>query len=162
LVRAGILSPELRDVALRKQARARLEALFAIADGHDAEVRFHVGIAASSIAPFPAPLIAREFLAGRARRRNAGSKPTPRPSPQARWETPTPPPVSGVYPVEKLRAMQLLGVDATADATAIRKAFRARAAKVHPDRHGAASEAEIARLHRELAALTAAYHLLSA
>jgi DnaJ-class molecular chaperone len=61
-----------------------------------------------------------------------------------------------------MRAMRLLGVDAQADGATIRRAFRIAASRVHPDRHPSASAPERARLHVELAELSAAYHLLCA
>jgi len=149
LVKLGEISPELRDAALRKQARSRLDTLFTLVDGRDGEVRFHVGPAAQPAIPvMPAPLLPRDFLHGRRRAR------------VTKREASTPPRLQLTF--DRLRAMRLLGVNTDADAAAIRKAFRNAAARVHPDRHPDAPAHERARLHGELAELSAAYHLLCA
>lgn len=152
LVKLGVVSPELRDAALRRQARARLDALFALCEGRDAEVRFCVGPAATPAAPkIAAPLLPRDFLHGRRRARVTKQ--------QARTEST---PWRKNASDERRHAMRLLGVDEKADDAAIRRAFRVAAARVHPDRHPTASANERARLHVELAQLSAAYHLLCA
>ncbi|MBI2394109.1 MAG: DnaJ domain-containing protein [Deltaproteobacteria bacterium] len=148
LVRLGVLSPEVRDAALRKQARARLDALFALCDGRDGELRFHVGPSAASSNPkMNAPLLPRDFLHGRRRAR------VTRRSAQEH---------DSQLSLDRLRAMRLLGVDLDADPATIRRAFRVAAARVHPDRHPGAPADERQRLHVELAELSAAYHLLCA
>lgn len=146
LVKLGVIAAEVRDAALRKQARKRMDALFALLDGRDGEVRFHVGPAATPAAPkMNAPLLPRDFLHGRRRSRVTKREVL---SPQLTFD--------------RLRAMRLLGVAPSADEAAIRRAFRSAAARVHPDRHPDAPAAERARLHVELAELSAAYHLLCA
>lgn len=147
LVATGVLSRAARDAALKKQLRARVEALFSAVDGKDGDVRFHVGIGAATAGRTSTPLSPEEFLHGRKRARGEES-PTPAPA------APNPDP--------RADARRLLGVDEHADEGAVRRAFRALAARVHPDRHATASPWERARLHLELARLTAAYHLLSA
>ncbi len=155
LVRLGVLTPEVRDAGLRKQARARMDALFALCEGRDGELRFCVGPAAAPAAPkMNAPLLPRDFLHGRRRARLTKQ--------QARQSEPLPPRAMAAANLEKLRAMRLLGVDERADGAAIRRAFRVAASRVHPDRHQGASALERARLHMELAELSAAYHLLCA
>ena len=145
LVKLGIVSADVRDAALRKQARKRLDALFALVEGRDGEVRFHVGPGAAAAAKINAPLLPRDFLHGRRR-----SRVTKR---EAHTHQLT---------FERLRAMRLLGVDPSADESTIRRAFRNAAARIHPDRHPHAPAAERTRLHVELAELSAAYHLLCA
>jgi hypothetical protein len=154
LVRSGALSAELRDAALRKQVRARLDVLFALVDGRgdlpsrDGEIRFHVGPAAVPRGPvMPAPLPPREFLHGRRRAR------------VTKREAHLPKPA---LTLDRLRAMRLLGVGTEDDPATIRRAFRNAAARIHPDRHATASASERARLQLELAELSAAYHLLCA
>jgi len=150
LVRLGEISPEVRDAALRKQARSRLDSLFALVDGRDGEVRFHVGPAAQPTIPLmPAPLLPRDFLHGR-RRARVTKREAASAAPRAQLT------------FDRLRAMRLLGVNTDADAASIRRAFRTAAARVHPDRHPHAPADERARLHGELAELSAAYHLLCA
>jgi hypothetical protein len=148
LVRKGLLSPELRDAALRKQARARLDALFALCEGRDGEVRFHVGPTAMPRVPkMAAPLLPREFLHGRRRARVKKVEPNAERS---------------RLTFERLSALRLLGLSPDADSATIRRAFRVAAARVHPDRHPDAPASERARLHVQLAELSAAYHLLVA
>jgi hypothetical protein len=147
LVKRGVLTPELRDAALRKQSRVRLDALFALCDGRDGEIRFHVGPAAAPRVPkMNAPLLPREFLHGRRRarvtKRDVGAPKQ--------------------LDLDRLRALRLLGVDEGADAATIRRAFRVAAARVHPDRHPDAPAMDRARMHVQLAQLSAAYHLLVA
>lgn len=180
LVRAGVITPELRDAALRKQARKRLDALFRALDGRDAEIRFHVGIAAEEAKMthrFVAPLMPHEFLAGRPRARDgatprapsvssAPSVGTPRPpsatSRQERAQEPSTPALPRTTAFERLRALRLLGLEPSADVVSIRRAFRTAASKLHPDRHEQASVDERTRAQRAFAELSAAYHLLCA
>jgi hypothetical protein len=180
LVRAGVITPELRDAALRKQARKRLDALFRALDGRDAEIRFHVGIAAEEAKMthrFVAPLMPHEFLAGRPRARDGATPRAPAVSPSSSAPSPgTPrPPSAGPHAhdaassapprttaFERLRALRLLGLEPTADVVSIRRAFRTAAAKLHPDRHEQASIDERTRAHRAFTELSAAYHLLCA
>ncbi len=178
LVRAGVITPELRDAALRKQARKRLDALFGALDGRDAEIRFHVGIAArfpedtKMTHRFVAPLMPHEFLAGRPRARDGGTPRapavTPRPpsaAPRARESESEPQPARALprtTAFERLRALRLLGLEPTADPSSIRRAFRTAAARLHPDRHEQSSVDERTRAQRAFAELSAAYHLLCA
>ncbi|MGZ3449113.1 MAG: DnaJ domain-containing protein [Polyangiales bacterium] len=151
LVRSGALSAELRDAALRKQARARLDALFALCEGRDAEIRFQVGPAATPRVPrMAAPLIPREFLHGRRRARVKKNPSSGEAKPQLQLT------------FDRLQALRLLGLSPDADPATIRRAFRVAAARVHPDRHPDAPANEKARLHVQLAELSAAYHLLVA
>ncbi|MBS0658915.1 MAG: DnaJ domain-containing protein [Verrucomicrobia bacterium] len=150
LVSTGVLSRTARDAALKKQLRDRVEALFSAVDGKDGDVRFHVGIGAATAGRTSSPLTPAEFLHGRKRARGEES-----PAPAAVAER-------AATPDPRADARRLLGVDEHADDGAVRRAFRALAARVHPDRHTTASPWERARLHLELARLTAAYHLLSA
>ena len=166
LVRAGVLTAEVRDAALRRQTRLRLDALFALLAQRDAEVRFHVGVSASGTRSRGAgPLMPREFLHGRPRARDGVTPPAPR---AANDRTPPSPKAEPARPhhaddrLERLRALRLLGLPPGADAATIRRAFRAAAARVHPDRHQALPAAERARLQTALAELSAAYHLLCA
>ena len=167
LVRAGVLTAEVRDAALRRQTRMRLDALFSLLAQRDAEVRFHVGPSAARTPSRGAgPLMPREFLHGRPRARDGVTPPAPRaandrtpPSPRAE---PARPSAHAAERLERLRALRLLGLPPGADAATIRRAFRAAAARVHPDRHQALPAPERARLQSALAELSAAYHLLCA
>ncbi len=157
LVRAGVLTTEVRDAALRRQARLRLDALFSLLDTRDAELRFLIGISAPRPRAKTPPLSPLEFLHGRPRARDVSPRP---PSTQASQPAQ---PISERPPaLERLRALRLLGVSPGADAATIRRAFRNAAARVHPDRHQSLPAPERARLHAALAELSAAYHLLCA
>jgi len=155
LVRAGVISAEIRDAALRKQTRARLDLLFALVDGRDAEIRFHVGVSIGrrSVQHMIAPLTPREFLHGRARARSKKKI-------AANDGSPLPPPVRLTR--ERIEALRMLGLSADATADEIRRAFRVAAARVHPDRHSSAPVWERERLQAQLAELSAAYHTLCA
>lgn len=127
--------------ALRRQLRARLEALFSL---RDAFVRFRVARRRDSDdARFP-PLSPREFLHGKARGR-------------ARATCKAPP-----ASLERLRALGMLGLSEDADRNAVQRAFRKLALSMHPDRHPMASAEERARLMRRFAELSQAYHALTA
>jgi hypothetical protein len=126
--------------ALRRQLRARLEALFVL---RDAFVRFRVARRRGHDDGRVPPLSPREFLHGKARRRARAAKPAP-PS------------------LERLRALGVLGLGEDADRTAVQRAFRKLALTVHPDRYPAASTEERARLMRRFAELSQAYHALTA
>lgn len=168
LVRAGVLTPELRDAALRKQARRRLDALFRAIDGRDAEIRFHVGVAAAHLESgqmthrFVAPLMPHEFLAGRPRARDAVTPRPPAAAPRASAYARTPPPPAAGASPDRVRALRILGLGLDADTPSIRRAFRVAAAKLHPDRHVQASVDDRSRAHRAFAEISAAYHLLCA
>jgi hypothetical protein len=152
LVARGLLAREVRDALLRKQVRLRLDAIYVALDGAtslDGEIRFHVGPGAIRRAEPTAPLLPREFLHGRRRARV-----TKRPHHTGQ----SPPRLT----FDRLHAMRLLGVGVDADPATIRRAFRSAAARIHPDRHAQAPASERARLESELAALSAAYHLLCA
>ena len=153
LIKMGVLTPELRDAALRRQARARVDALFALCEGKDGELRFCVGPAASPVAPrMNAPLLPRDFLHGRRRARVSKQQARENETKKARL---------GID-ASRGHALRLLGLDDRADDATIRRAFRVAAARVHPDRQPFATPNERARLHLELAELSAGYHLLCA
>ena len=173
LVRAGVLTAEVRDAALRRQTRMRLDKLFELLAKRDAELRFHVGVSAPRTQSHGAgPLMPREFLHGRPRARDGsdGARPpapraandrTPK-APKAEPTRPASPPPLPAERLERLRALRLLGLPLGADGATIRRAFRAAAARVHPDRHQSLPAPERARLQTALAELSAAYHLLCA
>ncbi|MEO7096695.1 MAG: DUF4388 domain-containing protein [Polyangiales bacterium] len=165
LVRAGVLSAEVRDAALRRQTRMRLDALFTLLAQRDAEVRFHVGVSAPRArARGAGPLMPREFLHGRPRARDGATPPAPPAANDRGASAPRPsaPASKRSAPLERLRALRLLGLPLGADEATIRRAFRTAAARVHPDRHQALPAHERARLGTALAELSAAYHLLCA
>jgi len=142
LVRECAITRDVLSAALRYQLRRRLDTLFGL---KSACVRFRVP------RPHPngkgeIPLSPREFLHGR---------------PRHQGRLPKSPPVSApCVDRERQKALETLGVGATATLQVIRQAFRTQALRVHPDRHPSASPPERQRLLKRFAELSAAYHLL--
>ncbi len=143
LGRRGVVPPNLLAAAVRTQMRERLEVLFSIPD---AEIRFHVACRPPLTAE-TVPLGPAEFLHGRARTRDgrvrSGSTRRRRPS-------------------TRERALVTLGLDPEAGPDAVRDAFRALAARLHPDRFPLADEGDRIRHIRRFAEISAAYHSLVA
>jgi hypothetical protein len=142
LVDDARLSPNALSAALRRQLRQKLDALFTL---KDAEIRFRV---ARPEAERSIPLSPREFLHGRARKRDGEAAPSARPR-TGREQA-------------RARALAVLGLGPDASAVSVQRAFRAQASAVHPDRHPKASNAERASLLERFALLSAAYHSLVA
>jgi len=140
MVENGLASVHAVTAALRHQARARLDSLFSL---RDAVVSFHV--AGRRWAARHVPLSPREFLHGRPRARDGGR------SAKALRSDPV-----------RTRALRTLGLASAADLDDVRQAFRALAAKSHPDRFPHASAPERALLIRRFTELSAAYHTLIA
>lgn len=125
----------------RLQVQQRLEALFKL---EDAELTFHVARGGTGLSR---PLTPAEFLHGRPRLRDAGkgkAAPGPVASPARR------------------RALEVLGLPASATPREVQRAFRALALRLHPDRHPDAPEERKAELHRAFVRLTQAYQQLTA
>ncbi len=134
------VSPDVIDSAIRDQLALRLAALETV---EDARVGFRVAVRPPREALRDRPLQASEFLRGRRRARDKNSV------------TPTPnPPDTGAH--------TLLGVERTADAAEIRRAFRRLARELHPDRHPQASDSERRALAVKFAQVAAAYQSLVA
>jgi hypothetical protein len=146
LMEERLVTPTALRAALRRQLRTRLEALFSLGD---AFVRFRTARPRSYTPERAEALSPREFLYGRARRRDRASRP--------RANSVAPPPKD-----DRVRALGVLGLGADADRRAVQCAFRKLAASVHPDRHPSASAEERALLLRRFAELSAAYHALVA
>jgi hypothetical protein len=125
-------------------SRTELDALFRL---EEAIVSFHVACAApSSAGP---PLHPGELLHGRPRARDRSADRTSGSAPPDRRLG------------ERRDALRALGLTEDADPADVMRAFRALAAKLHPDRHGDATEDERRNLHRRFAAISAAYHRLA-
>jgi len=141
LVEEAAISPHVIDAALRRQLRARLDALFSLRDSF---LRFHV--AGRSEHERVIPLSPREFLHGRPRSRDREVR------------------TAATFGRDRARAraLSVLGLDGRADRSAVQRAFRSLASAVHPDRHPRASADERASLLKRFAELSAAYHLLVA
>lgn len=145
LVEEGYVSRDVIGAALRKQLRSKLDALFQI---REATLSFHVACLAPSCPV--APLQPREILRGRPRLRDrTGSRFDAR---ARRAAAPT------RTDSRRGEALSLLGLDESATASEITKAFRQLATKIHPDRHMHASEAERQVMAERFAAISAAYH----
>jgi hypothetical protein len=147
LVARGTVPPNLVAAAVRTQMRERLEALFTIPD---AEIRFRVACR-PPLTEETVPLGPAEFLHGRARSRDR------RPCSAGAAEH-----IRRRRPSTRDRALVTLGLDPHAGPDAVRDAFRALAARLHPDRFPTADEAERVRLIRRFAEISAAYHSLVA
>jgi hypothetical protein len=171
LVEARIASPTAVTAALRHQLRHKLDALFTLSD---ARVKFHVA-RPSRDGRVVVPLCPSEFLYGRPRSRDREPAPSrsstfpgagrPWPPPgfeSSRSRTGSQRPDNGRRAATRARALRVLGLEASADHEAVRRAFRRLAAQVHPDRHPAASPGEVATLMKRFAELSAAYHQLVA
>jgi hypothetical protein len=147
LIEDRVVSPMAVRAALRRQLRARVEALFALTDAY---LRFRVARPRACDDDGAVPLSPREVLHGRARRRDRSRERAPAGRP--------PQPANDT----RASALRVLGLDRDADRDAVQRAFRRLAASVHPDRHPRATSAERAALLRRFAALSAAYHSLVA
>ncbi len=159
LIAEGLAASPLVDRALSAQLLHKLDALFRIGD---ALIAFHI---ARSAATPSRPLGPNAFLHGRPRARDeAETEPPSRVGSKGPHDFP--PPASArrraVVSATSEDALSALGLCEGASAEEIRRAFRRRAAELHPDRVGPIDAAERARRAAELARLTAAYHRLVA
>lgn len=188
LVQMRAVSQEALVQGLRGQIRARLDAIFRGLS--DARIAFRTS------RPFPkdslrvGPLMPREFLHGRPRKRDLATRASQGPShgPAGRtpwwatyeWGMPdsarseTPPPASGKRPRDgagtpapppsgpRAQALQTLGLTAEADEVTIRRTFKKLAAELHPDRYSTSPEEVRARHAARFAEASAAFHLLVA
>jgi hypothetical protein len=154
LIERGLVTHEIVAAALRRQLRARLEALFGIGD---AQIRFHVPRPRTLDDAIP-PLSAREFLHGRPRARDRERRPKPfeREPPRAEPSTGTP------ASMRRARALRTLGLRGEVDRGTLQRTFRSLAVHLHPDRHPDATPDQKAELMRRFAEVSAAYHLLVA
>jgi hypothetical protein len=151
LVQEGLVTTTALRAALRRQLRTRLEALFSLGD---AFVRFRIARPRSYTPQSAQALSPREFLYGRARRRDRQQ------GPRAAQRGASPAPARVVDP--RRAALDVLGLGEGADRRDVQRAFRKLAASVHPDRHPSASAEQRAELMRRFAELSAAYHALVA
>lgn len=150
LVERGLVSPQVVAAALRRQLRARLEALFTL---RDARVRFHVPRPETSRnGVLPPPLSPREFLYGRPRARDRARHASARSDRRPAVEAGT----------HRERALRTLGLEREVDRSTLMRVFRGLAVRLHPDRHPTATPDQRAALMRRFAEISAAYHLLLA
>jgi len=155
LIERGLVTPEIVAAALRRQLRARLEAVF---DLGDALIRFHVPRPRALADAMP-PLSAREFLHGRPRARDRERRPKVFARESRRAEQPNPESPMGT---RRACALKTLGLRGEVDRGTLQRTFRSLAVHLHPDRHPDATADEKAELMRRFAELSAAYHLLVA
>jgi hypothetical protein len=155
LIERGLVAPEIVAAALRRQLRARLEALFGLGE---ALVRFHVPRPRAFGEAMP-PLSASEVLHGRPRARDRGRRPRTFDTEARRpAQTSVEPRVS----MRRERALRTLGLNGEVDRVTLQRTFRSLAVRLHPDRHPAATPDQKAELMRRFAEVSAAYHLLVA
>jgi hypothetical protein len=161
LVADSALTPTALDTALRKQILARLARLEHVSD---ARLRFRVMVSTPRGGLRDRPLTPSEFLAGRRRMRDSRPQARAREymrtdraahAPPHRNEEPTarPPPVRASAPSPR----DVLGLAPDADVTAIKRAYRELALRLHPDRHPSATEQERRALAARFAEVTKAY-----
>jgi hypothetical protein len=148
------LSPDVVGNALRRQVLGRLAMIERLAD---ARVSFRVAVrvprgaltgrvsATSNCAAWDPPLAPEEFLYGRRRLRERGSR------------TPPPPPESHVS-----SSWHVLGLPPGAQVDEIKRAYRRLARAVHPDLHPGASDEERRALQARFVEITDAYRALVA
>jgi hypothetical protein len=155
LIERGLVTPEIVTAALRRQVRARLEALYSLGD---ALIRFHVPRPRSGLDAV-SPLSAREFLHGRPRARDRERRPK-----AFEREARRPASSSDAPPASarRARALSTLGLRGEVDRATLQRTFRSLAVHLHPDRHPRATADEKAELMRRFAEISAAYHLLVA
>jgi hypothetical protein len=154
LVERGLVTPEIIAAALRRQLRARLEAVFGLGD---ALIRFHVPRPRALEDAMP-PLSAREFLHGRPRARDRER----RPKAYERESRRAGPSTELSASTRRAGALRTLGLRAEVDRATLQRTFRSLAVHLHPDRHPAATPDQKAELMRRFAEVSAAYHLLVA
>jgi hypothetical protein len=160
LVRDFKLSPTLIDSALRRQLLTRLGVIERLPD---AQVHFRVTVRPPRGALVDDPLRPPEFLSGRRRSRdaNASARP-PSVSPPAAARRAPPRVEAPAADPKHVAALRVLGVDPSADAIAIKRAYRQLARSYHPDLHPQASDAERRALAERFVEVTAAYQTLVA
>lgn len=171
-VELGLASPADVALALRAQLRARLDALFSLPD---AALRFHVARPTARARGGPV-LLPSDFLYGRPRARDAarsatcpferaphrggpmgGARPEPAHGAERARRAERVGSTRAQPDLAKASALRLLGLEGEPTADDVRRAFRRRASELHPDR--AVGQQQVDRT-RELAALSAAYHVL--
>jgi DnaJ-domain-containing protein 1 len=131
------IDPRVVDRAVRRQLALRLSVLDKV---RDARICFRVTAKTPPGALSNDPLRPQEFLAGKRRARERGT----------------------TLSVDDLRARRVLGVETSADAVEVKRAYRRLAHALHPDTHPNATPEERRDLASRFAELTAAYRRLSA
>jgi DnaJ domain/Domain of unknown function (DUF4388) len=128
-----------------RQLRERVEALFQL---REAALSFHV--ACPPPRGHAPPLAPGDYLRGRPRARDRYA--TAHDDPRAPARAPT--------QRARMEALSMLGLTDDASVAEVTRAFRERAAGLHPDRRPTAPAPERRSLEQRFAALSAAYHAL--
>ena len=152
LVRDFHVSAAVVNLALRRQALARLATLERVAD---ARVAFRVATRLPAFALCDTPLGPQEFLLGRRRARERAREPFDAGDRGSEARRP-----GGFTPDP--RAWQVLGVPPGTNRLELKRAYRRLARLVHPDLHPGATEAERRALETRFIELTDAYRKLGA
>jgi DnaJ-domain-containing protein 1 len=140
------VSPSVVGRALRRQIDARLSTIEELAD---ARIAFRVAVRQPHWALQSAPLDPREFLHGRRRARERGSRHS-----DVR---------SGAHAaVAQPSAWRVLGVPPGTDLAEIKRAYRRLARTVHPDLHPQATDEERRALEARFVVISEAYRALVA
>lgn len=183
LVGMGALTDETLVLGLRSQLFARMDAVYKSLT--DARVTFRTSRPLPKDALRIGPLMPRDFLHGRLRKRDRRPNPRPPqgPPPSSRepwWSSNgwgaynraehEAPPQSGnrsrscaaAPPSPREAALRTLGLPDDADELSVRRAFKKLAMALHPDRHVSASEDVRAEHAARFAEASAAFHLLVA
>jgi hypothetical protein len=153
LVALHVIEPGQLDALLAEQQRARLDMLYTL---RDAELRFRVTRPLPLGAAEQSPLGTKDTYYGRPRKT---TRPTGSQNRTSEGTT--------TYPTARVSAHPLaqefatLGLETTADCTAIRAAFRQLVLQLHPDRAQQANEQERERRAQKLIAIISAYRTLT-
>ncbi|MGA7123857.1 MAG: J domain-containing protein [Polyangiaceae bacterium] len=140
------VSPSVVGRALRRQIDARLSTIEELAD---ARIAFRVAVRQPHWVLQSAPLDPREFLHGRRRARERGSRHS-----DVRSGAPA--------AVAEPSAWRVLGVPPGTDVAEIKRAYRRLARTVHPDLHPQATDEERRALEARFVVISEAYRALVA
>jgi hypothetical protein len=163
LIAEGLVSDDALRAGLRAQLRAKLDELY---DLGDAAIRFHP--ARRDRPSRLGPLSPSDFLHGRPRTRDGGTRRAAKTSPRAENVRVS---ANDAYrdiaprlPLDRERAeaLALLGLTGRETLCDVRRAFRRLAAELHPDRLSTAPADAQRESAATFAKITAAYHLLVA
>jgi len=142
LVQAGLIPSEAVVTALRSQIRHRLDAVFHL---EDARVAFRLVNKRRRELDVSKPLGPEEYLVGRPRARDRERRGIPTEAVDSR----------------RRLDLKLLGLQAEADPSSVRGAFRRLARSLHPDMYPTAPPEQLESLRRRFAEVSAAYHRLA-
>lgn len=177
LVGMGAITADTLIWGLREQIQKKLDAIYR--GLKDARISFRTSRPLPKDVLRIGPLMPRDFLFGRPRKRDGKNRKPPVTSKGSasrapwwathEWGLPADaPPPSGRRTVARApvgpraQALRTLGLPDDADETSIRRAFKRLATELHPDRHSMSPEDVRARHAARFAEASAAFHLLVA